>query len=416
MSDETKSTPKEAEESKGSQQEKSRGDESGQLEPAAAAAQSTSSSYKHGSAAFTALFSSRPSSAKKSKCAAEADAGSAGGGARGGATTAAAAASSSDQAAASSCGSASLPPSSAFFTSVNFLHSLFAPLWRQLAARRGEPAVSLHSLVMDARLALDLRQGETFTNGSDALLALCRNVSVCKRTMAQPMLRQLPPSLLTQLRAWLLQANQLLEELAASLTAEEIRSKPSIVTDCLLAESLAAATCLARRSPGSAFETNAVLLWDLPYVSMLARCPAHHFISYTPVLGMIAHGLDPTRMDGDHTHSALQWARGHAEEYPAQAASGMELLNAHNLAIAFVIQQPEASVDAELQRRLQLHTRFMHALVAAWRSHSQSVRALLRQADPEVLIPDLADICADYLDLEPHIHSSSGSNSSGASK
>lgn len=47
------------------------------------------------------------------------------------------------------------------------------------------------------------------------------------------------------------------------------------------------------------------------------------------------------------------------------------------------------------------HTAFHLTLHAKWTVHSHRVRQLVLDADPSVLLPDLASLVCDYLDLEP---------------
>ena len=137
-----------------------------------------------------------------------------------------------------------------------------------------------------------------------------------------------------------------------------------------------------------------------------------------PLLHFFRHGIDPTMVSSKCPQSALKLARDHAQTHPltSQAAkselqtemeesgcggSGGSGGSPHDFAMDYVLLQTEAALPEENKRREELHARFMHALLSAWCAHSSAVRALLLDAAPDRLIPDLVNICAEYLDLEP---------------
>ena len=60
-----------------------------------------------------------------------------------------------------------------------------------------------------------------------------------------------------------------------------------------------------------------------------------------------------------------------------------------------------AASSAEDRRRKELHFAFLLDLGGKWRDHSSKVRKILLQTSPGSFIPDLVNITAEYLDLEP---------------
>ena len=243
---------------------------------------------------------------------------------------------------------------------------------------------------------------------------------------------------------WLLEADDLLMKLAAHLSPAHIRSSHGLsIATCAYARSFHLLPSLLRRS--------GLTLGDVPHGQStlfdLASEPQRHVVDYTPLLQLIRkQGLDGAsrqikekkkkkksttsvgegdpeeatvkggvaaaaaststeEADSDSTLTAAQLARRFVRDHPSpwstRAPPIAQYNGAMNLVRAFATQQAEEDSTEEKHRRAHLHARFMHQLAATWHQHSQSVRELLLQAAPAQLIPDLVNICAEYLDLDP---------------
>lgn len=147
-----------------------------------------------------------------------------------------------------------------------------------------------------------------------------------------------------------------------------------------------------------------------PYLRLLAARPNQHRVCFMPLLHFLRVGLDPTLTSQHSPQSALQIAREHVQAHPLTSPAAKRELQEEmeksgcgsggtprDFAMDHVTQSTTATWPGEWLRRAKLHSQFVHALMSAWRAHSSQVRALLE----EPLIPDLANICAEYLDLEP---------------
>jgi hypothetical protein len=189
----------------------------------------------------------------------------------------------------------------------------------------------------------------------------------------------------------------------------------------------------------------------------LAAIPAH-LIDYRSLLEFIPFGLDPTLVASSNPHlkptphrnaldskavqaasrSAIQLARqqldrwNHIRESPSDAdiltrtnvtrmlqqstppspSSSSSTTAAApgrlNILRKFIQWPSNSSADsdyfhssaAEDRRRKELHLAFLLQLASMWKRHSHEVRQLLLEANPRTLIPDLANIVAEYLDLD----------------
>ena len=264
------------------------------------------------------------------------------------------------------------------------------------------------------RTRLALTQGEL--SAGQLTLALARDIHDCRWRRSVLLSRHIPHDLTMQLRRWDGRACLLLAQLAASLTADEIRSHPRLVFICARAGLLSAVQrMLHLTGTACAIETAS----GDPYLSVLAAEPQRHIVRLMPLLHFIRRGLDTTLASNKYPQSALQLARGHVQAHPLTSEAAKSELQAEmeqsgcgsdmysgsgsprDFATDYVTLQTASSWLKEKQRCRELHTRFMHALLSAWRAHSSAVRALLLDAAPDRLIPDLVNICAEYPDLEP---------------
>jgi len=224
--------------------------------------------------------------------------------------------------------------------------------------------------------------------------------------------------LITLMRRWMTQASELvLEKLLPRLSVDDIRDRPNLISGCAKIGMLSAAqhmlqitgrACVITATDGS------------PYLSLLTSpSTITHRTNRVALLRLIHHGLDPTLVCAKYPRSALQVARSYVKVHPPPPELGeldlleesMErmknsggillLLLPRNHLTDEIAQYAHPPSVEESQRCERLHARFMHALVSTWRDHSFAVRALLLEAAPHQLIPDLADMCAEYLDLDP---------------
>lgn len=157
---------------------------------------------------------------------------------------------------------------------------------------------------------------------------------------------------------------------------------------------------------------------DDPILTFLCESQQWHVVCLQPYFRLFEFGLDPAlTREGGSLLSALQLARNFIRDHPAPSTDA--LVDSMESAIAAdLTQDPEAQTaslsmlralamqqrcddeDEEEARREDLHARFMFALVPAWCAHSAKVFALILEASPSSLIPDLARIVGGYLDLE----------------
>ena len=242
-------------------------------------------------------------------------------------------------------------------------------------------------------------------------IALAQNIHRCRWARLGLLSNQIPLELRMQLGCWATRACLLLEQLASSLTAEEIRLHPQLTSSCARLGLLSSVQSMLQLSGGECvIETER----GDSYLSVLAADPLRHPINLMPLLHFIRYGLNPTLARKEFPRPALQLAREHVQSRPLTSEAAKDQLQAemdesgcgsngapHDFTMDYVTLQTAATWPEEEQRRQEQHARFMHALLSAWRAHSSAVRALLLDAAPDRLIPDLVNICADYLDLEP---------------
>jgi hypothetical protein len=175
--------------------------------------------------------------------------------------------------------------------------------------------------------------------------------------------------------------------MAADLTVDDTRADPRVVAAYAEVGLLAALDrLLAQSGSECVFETGGI-----SYLSVLVSDSTRHTISLSPLLHFIRRGLDPTLISSKSHLSALQLAREQMQSHPLpppradalqSLTDSLERLDEGgwlpNLATERVAQQTAATWVEENQRRAVLHTRFMHALVSAWRVHSSKVRVAPR--------------------------------------
>ena len=279
----------------------------------------------------------------------------------------------------------------------------------KLLATEEEVRLMEQQNLQDLRTLITWAEAELLSAGQLAS-SLAHSVDYWRRRYVGFRSNQIPLELRMQLGRWATRANLLLEQLAASLTADEIQSIPQLIMACAsVGLSSSVKRMLQLTGGGCTMSMNGD-----PYLNILAANPAPHLVSFMPLLHFLRDGLDPTLISEQYPHSALHLARDHVQTHPLTSQAAKSLLQTemdesgcgsngapHDFTMDYVTLQTAATWPEEEQRRQELHARFMHALMSAWRTHSSAVRALLLDAAPDRLIPDLVNICAEYLDLEP---------------
>lgn len=325
------------------------------------------------------------------------------------------------------------------------LYADYASIHRSALARLDSEPDRLRSTVDSLRDSL-----RAYNNQPTSVLivsVMLPSISWCVDAIVSSVLHRRYPALVQRAQDWIRVAYPMVDAAMQDGT-KPIYNPQNVADTCLRIGCYNLVDRLLRRyggrcdyiaRPTRAGETMAETSW----LWLLATCSFLQVVDFRPIFVLIsAHGLDPTLIPREQgAESPLQVARGverqiRAEEKeaaavppllaalaPDAAASSVSAASSsfsshasasssssssdavsssprfENCLLRYTTYTALASQDAEDDRCSKTRIQFLLALLRAWRVHSASVHVLLLEAAPTKLIPDLAAIVADYLDL-----------------
>lgn len=212
-------------------------------------------------------------------------------------------------------------------------------------------------------------------------------------------------------KRWLLRAYPLITQLTRAFCSNDVVRNPQLIASLFrlgLFEPMH--PWLSDLTPTQ----HTAALASVPKLSALPFLTSYHAVDLRPLLEMIRFGVDPTvlldqserddvdereSVDRTQSISVIELARAHVAKQALPSPTNPPLLPM-SIFCAHIAQEREEDPNAERDRRWRLYSAWMHALICAWKDHSQAVRAILLDAAPGRLIPPLVSLCAEYLDLE----------------
>ena len=209
----------------------------------------------------------------------------------------------------------------------------------------------------------------------------------------------------TVMREWAEQANLGVTVLVESLTPQQLGDRGAALVSAVISPgALSLVPGILRKTGCACVATYSGS--SEPQLNQLIGTDLRHPIDLIAWLGLIRFGLDPAiGVDGQPNSSALHLMRKYVAAHPWPEGSPLPATPAPdsslpNFVPAYASVVISAEETAEQKRREALRCGFMHAFHLVWREHSAIVRRLLCEAAPAALIPDLAHLCGDYLDLD----------------